>query len=42
MTDRDLRDAIVAHGGSLFARGLSPGTSGNISARSGEDRKSVV
>jgi ribulose-5-phosphate 4-epimerase/fuculose-1-phosphate aldolase len=34
MTDRDLRDAIVAHGSSLFARGLSPGTSGNISARS--------
>jgi len=36
VTDRDLRDAIVAHGGSLFARGLSPGTSGNISARSGD------
>ena len=36
MSDRDLRDAIVAHGGSLFARGLSPGTSGNISARSGD------
>jgi ribulose-5-phosphate 4-epimerase/fuculose-1-phosphate aldolase len=34
MTDRDLREAIVAHGSSLFARGLSPGTSGNISARS--------
>lgn len=34
MTDRDLRKAIVAHGSSLFARGLSPGTSGNISARS--------
>ena len=34
MTDRELRDAIVAHGGSLFARGLSPGTSGNISVRS--------
>jgi len=34
VTDRELRDAIVAHGGSLFARGLSPGTSGNISVRS--------
>jgi len=34
VTDRDLRNAIVAHGSSLFARGLSPGTSGNISARS--------
>ena len=33
MTDRELRDAIVAHGSSLFARGLSPGTSGNISVR---------
>ena len=34
MTDGDLRKAIVAHGSSLFARGLSPGTSGNISGRS--------
>ena len=33
MTACELRNAIVAHGGSLFARGLSPGTSGNISAR---------
>jgi 3-dehydro-4-phosphotetronate decarboxylase len=28
-----LHDEIVAHGRSLFERGLSPGTSGNISAR---------
>jgi ribulose-5-phosphate 4-epimerase/fuculose-1-phosphate aldolase len=34
VTDRGLREAIVAHGSSLFERGLSPGTSGNISARS--------
>jgi ribulose-5-phosphate 4-epimerase/fuculose-1-phosphate aldolase len=33
VTNRELRDAIVAHGSSLFARGLSPGTSGNISVR---------
>ena len=33
MTERELRAAIVAHGRSLFARGLSPGTSGNLSAR---------
>jgi len=33
VTESELRDAIVAHGRSLFARGLSPGTSGNISAR---------
>jgi ribulose-5-phosphate 4-epimerase/fuculose-1-phosphate aldolase len=36
VSDRALRDAIAAHGGSLFARGLSPGTSGNISARTGD------
>jgi ribulose-5-phosphate 4-epimerase/fuculose-1-phosphate aldolase len=36
VTDDKLREAIVAHGSSLFARGLSPGTSGNISARSGD------
>jgi len=28
-----LRDKIAALGGSLFARGLSPGSSGNISVR---------
>ena len=33
MSEQELRDAIVAHGRSLFTRGLSPGTSGNISAR---------
>jgi len=33
VTEDELRNAIVAHGLSLFARGLSPGTSGNISAR---------
>ena len=33
MNDAELRDAIAAHGRSLFTRGLSPGTSGNISAR---------
>jgi len=33
MNERELRDAIVAHGRSLHARGLSPGTSGNLSAR---------
>ena len=33
MTEAELREAIVAHGRSLFARGLSPGTSGNLSAR---------
>jgi ribulose-5-phosphate 4-epimerase/fuculose-1-phosphate aldolase len=36
MSDHELREAIVAHAASLFARGLSPGTSGNISARSGD------
>lgn len=34
MNEADLREAIVAHGRSLFTRGLSPGTSGNLSARS--------
>ena len=33
MTEHDLRRAIVAQGRSLFERGLSPGTSGNLSAR---------
>jgi 3-dehydro-4-phosphotetronate decarboxylase len=33
VSGRDLRDAIVGHARSLFDRGLSPGTSGNISAR---------
>lgn len=33
MTEPELREAIVAHGRSLFRRGLSPGTSGNLSAR---------
>ena len=33
MNEAELREAIAAHGRSLFARGLSPGTSGNISAR---------
>lgn len=34
MTEHELADAIVAHARSLFARGLSPGASGNLSARS--------
>jgi ribulose-5-phosphate 4-epimerase/fuculose-1-phosphate aldolase len=33
VNERELREAIAAHGRSLFARGLSPGTSGNVSAR---------
>jgi 3-dehydro-4-phosphotetronate decarboxylase len=33
VNEQELRKAIVAHAASLFARGLSPGTSGNISAR---------
>lgn len=33
MTDRALRDAVVAQGRSFYERGLSPGTSGNISVR---------
>ena len=36
MSDGALRDAIVAHARTLFARGLSPGTSGNISARTND------
>jgi ribulose-5-phosphate 4-epimerase/fuculose-1-phosphate aldolase len=31
--EQALREAIVSYGRSLFGRGLSPGTSGNISAR---------
>ena len=33
MSEEALRRAIVAHGRSLFERGLSPGASGNMSAR---------
>jgi ribulose-5-phosphate 4-epimerase/fuculose-1-phosphate aldolase len=33
MSEPELREAIVALGRSLFDRGLSPGTSGNISVR---------
>jgi ribulose-5-phosphate 4-epimerase/fuculose-1-phosphate aldolase len=33
VSDLELRNAIVAQARSLFDRGLSPGTSGNISAR---------
>jgi len=33
MSERQLREAIVGHARSLFGRGLSPGTSGNISVR---------
>jgi ribulose-5-phosphate 4-epimerase/fuculose-1-phosphate aldolase len=33
VNERELRDAILAHARSLFDRGLSPGTSGNISVR---------
>jgi ribulose-5-phosphate 4-epimerase/fuculose-1-phosphate aldolase len=36
VSEQELREAIVAHGRSLFARGLSPGTSGNLSARVGD------
>lgn len=36
MNETELREAICAHGRSLFARGLSPGTSGNLSARLGD------
>jgi len=33
MTESQLRESMVAHGRSLFARGYSCGTSGNLSAR---------
>ena len=33
MTEREAREALVDHGRSLFARGYSCGTSGNLSAR---------
>jgi ribulose-5-phosphate 4-epimerase/fuculose-1-phosphate aldolase len=36
VTELELREAIAAHGRSLFDRGLSPGSSGNISVRSGD------
>lgn len=36
MSERDLRNAIVRWGRSLFERGLTAGSSGNISARSGD------
>jgi ribulose-5-phosphate 4-epimerase/fuculose-1-phosphate aldolase len=36
VNEHELREAIVAHGRSLFERGLSPGTSGNISLRAGD------
>jgi ribulose-5-phosphate 4-epimerase/fuculose-1-phosphate aldolase len=36
VNETELREAIAAHGRSLFARGLSPGTSGNISVRCGD------
>jgi 3-dehydro-4-phosphotetronate decarboxylase len=32
-TELELREALAAHGRSLAARGLSPGTSGNLSVR---------
>jgi ribulose-5-phosphate 4-epimerase/fuculose-1-phosphate aldolase len=41
VNDAQVREAIVAHGRSLFARGYSPGTSGNLSARL-EDRRYVM
>jgi ribulose-5-phosphate 4-epimerase/fuculose-1-phosphate aldolase len=33
MSERDLREQIVEHGRSLYDRGLTPGSSGNISVR---------
>jgi 3-dehydro-4-phosphotetronate decarboxylase len=36
MSEQEQRAAIVAHARSLHARGLSPGTSGNISVRLGD------
>jgi ribulose-5-phosphate 4-epimerase/fuculose-1-phosphate aldolase len=36
VNERELREAIAAQARSLFDRGLSPGTSGNISVRAGE------
>jgi ribulose-5-phosphate 4-epimerase/fuculose-1-phosphate aldolase len=35
MNEQELRELMVAHGRSLAARGLSPGTSGNLSVRCG-------
>ena len=36
MNEQHLRNDIVAHARSLFNRGLSPGTSGNMSVRTGD------
>jgi ribulose-5-phosphate 4-epimerase/fuculose-1-phosphate aldolase len=36
VSEQELRAGIVEHARSLFERGLSPGTSGNISARCGD------
>lgn len=36
MTDRDLRERICAHARSLFERGLTSGSTGNISVRAGD------
>jgi ribulose-5-phosphate 4-epimerase/fuculose-1-phosphate aldolase len=36
MTEDQVREAMVAHGRSLFARGYGCGTSGNLSARVGD------
>lgn len=33
MTENDLRERICEHGASLFSRGFTPGSSGNISVR---------
>ncbi len=38
MNERDARDQLVANGRSLFARGYSCGTSGNLSARLDDGR----
>ena len=39
MTEAALREAIVRFGRSLFERGLTFGSSGNISARTAEDHR---
>src|SRR6188768_924036 len=38
MTEDQAREALVLHGRSLYARGYSPGTSGNLSARLDDGR----